>query len=44
MKSIETLRHSRAAQGVLKCGVRAPLLGATTQLQAGIFTGATTLH
>lgn len=44
MKSRETLLHSRAAQGVLKCGVRAPLLGATTELQAGIFTGATTLH
>lgn len=37
MKSRETLRHSRAAQGVLKCGGRAPLLGVTTELQAGIF-------
>lgn len=44
MKSRETLLHSRAAQGVLKCGVRAPLFGATTELQAGIFTGATALH
>lgn len=29
---------------MLKCGVRAPLLGVTTELQVGTFTGATTLQ